>query len=73
MATTSIRLDHGLVKEATIMASALNRTPQQQIEHWVRIGKTMEENPDLPYEFARKAMIAKAEHDAGKLDPYEFS
>ena len=72
MATTSIRLDHGLVKEATIMASALNRTPPKQIEHWAKIGKIMEDNPDLPYEFVRQVVIAKAEHDAGKLEPYEF-
>ena len=72
MATTSIRLDYGLVEEATIMASALNRTPPKQIEHWAKIGKIMEDNPDLPYEFVRQAVIAKAEHNAGKLEPYEF-
>jgi len=72
MATTSIRLDRGLVDEAVIIASALNRTPPKQIEHWAKIGKIMEDNPDLPYEFVRNAVIAKAEREAGKLTPYEF-
>ena len=72
MATTSVRLDRGLVEKATIMAKALNRTPPKQIEHWANIGEIMEDNPDLPYEFVKQAIIAKAEHEAGKLESYDF-
>jgi hypothetical protein len=32
----------------------------------------VEDNPDLPYEFVKKAVIAKAEKEAGKLEVYEF-
>ena len=72
MATTSIRLDQHLIEKATIMAKALNRTPPKQIEHWAKIGEIMEDNPDLPYEFVKQAIIAKAEKEAGKLEPYDF-
>ena len=72
MATTSIRLDQHLIEKATIMAKALNRTPPKQIEHWAKIGEIMEDNPDLPYEFVRMAIIAKAEREAGKLEEYNF-
>lgn len=72
MATTSIRLDQELVEKATIMAKALNRTPPKQIEHWAKIGEIMEDNPDLPYEFVRQAIIAQAEKEAGKLEDYNF-
>ena len=72
MATTSIRLDQHLIEKATIMAKALNRTPPKQIEHWAKIGEIMEDNPDLPYEFVKQAIIAKAEKEAGKLEPYNF-
>jgi predicted transcriptional regulator len=72
MATTSIRLDQELVDKATIMARALNRTPPKQIEHWAKIGEIMEDNPDLPYEFVRQAIIAAAEREAGKLESYDF-
>ncbi len=72
MTTSSIRLDHGLIEKATIMAKALNRTAPKQIEHWAKIGKMMEDNPDLSYEFVRQAIIAKAEHEAGKLESYRF-
>lgn len=72
MATTSIRLDQKLIEKATIMAKALSRTPPKQIEHWAKIGKIMEDNPDLPYEFVKQAIIADAEREAGKLEAYDF-
>ncbi|MCE8053282.1 hypothetical protein HOP61_18485 [Halomonas daqingensis] len=72
MSTSSVRLDHELVEKASIMAKAMNRSTPKQIEHWAKIGEIMEDNPDLPYEFVRQAIIAKAEREAGKLEPYEF-
>ena len=72
MATASIRLDQDLVEKAKIMAKALNRTAPKQIEHWAKIGEMMEDNPDLPYEFVKQAIIAKAEKEVGKLEVYEF-
>jgi hypothetical protein len=72
MATASIRLDQNLVDKASVMAKALNRTPPKQIEHWAKIGEMMEDNPDLPYGFVKQAIIAKAEKQAGKLEPYSF-
>jgi ParD-like antitoxin of type II bacterial toxin-antitoxin system len=72
MATISVRLDQTLIEKATIIAKALSRTPPKQIEHWAKIGQMMEDNPDLPYEFVKQAIIAKAESDAGKLEAYDF-
>lgn len=72
MSTSSIRLDKELVDKAAIMGKALNRSTPKQIEHWAKIGEMMEDNPDLPYEFVRKAIIAKAEKEAGKLEDYDF-
>ena len=72
MATANVRLDQDLVEKATIMGKALNRTMPKQIEHWAKIGEMMEDNPDLPYEFVKQAIIAKAEKEAGKLEPYDF-
>ena len=67
-----VRLDQNLVEKATIMGKALNRTMPKQIEHWAKIGEMMEDNPDLPYEFVKQAIISKAEKEAGKLEPYDF-
>lgn len=72
MATASIRLDSDLVNNASIMAKALNRSTPKQIEHWAKIGKMMEDNPDLSYAFVQQAIIAKAEKEAGQLEGYEF-
>lgn len=72
MATASIRLDEDLVEKAAIMGKALNRTTPKQIEHWAKIGEMMEDNPELPYELVRQAIISKAEKEAGKLEPYNF-
>ena len=68
MSTASIRLDQALVEKASIMAKAFSRTTPKQIEHWAKIGKMMEDNPDLPYEFVKQAIIAQAEKEAGKLE-----
>ncbi|KGJ94207.1 TA system antitoxin ParD family protein [Thalassotalea sp. ND16A] len=72
MGTVSIRLDEDLLEKAAIMAKALNRSTPKQIEHWAKIGKIMEDNPDLPYEFVKQAIIAQAEKEAGKLEAYQF-
>lgn len=72
MSSVSVRLDQELLERATIMAKALNRTTPKQIEHWAKIGEIMEDNPDLPYEFVRQAIISKAEKEAGKLETYDF-
>jgi hypothetical protein len=68
----SIRLEESLVEKASIMAKAFNRSTPKQIEHWAKIGEIMEDNPDLPYEFVRQAIISQAEKEAGKLEPYVF-
>ncbi len=72
MATVSIRLDKDLINRATIIGKALDRTTPKQIEHWAKIGKIMEDNPDLPYEFVKQAAIAKVEIEAGELERYDF-
>ena len=72
MSSVSVRLDGELVEKAGIIAKALNRSTPKQIEHWAKIGQMLEDNPDLPYEFVKQAIISKAEKDAGKLEPYHF-
>lgn len=73
MRTSSVRLDSKLVDEAAVRGKALSRTMPKQIEHWAKVGKMMEDNPDLPYEFVKQAAISKAELDAEKTEPYDFS
>ena len=72
MATASIRLDDALVEKAKVIGSTQSRSASKQIEHWAKIGRIMEDNPDLSYEFVQQALVAKAECDADDLAPYSF-
>ena len=68
----SVRLSDLLVKQAQSVGTVMCRSGAGQIEHWARIGKIAEENPDLSYEFIRDSLIAKAEIENGLVDDYEF-
>ena len=72
MATASIRLDESLVFQAKTIGSVESRSAAKQIEYWAKIGKTMADNPELPYEFVRDALIAKAEEALGQTEEYKF-
>lgn len=69
---TAVKLSDSVISEAKIMSKALNRSVAGQIEHWVKIGKIAEENPDLTYEFIKDILIAQQEVRAGKLEQYTF-
>lgn len=43
-----------------------------QIEHWAKIGRLAEENPDLTYELIKNLLIAQQEAKLGKLEAYSF-
>lgn len=66
----SVRLDDLFVRDAQVYADANHRTVPKQIEHWAQIGRIAEDNPDLPYEFIKDALIATAEMDAGAVEEY---
>jgi len=68
----SVRLSDSLVRQAQSVGEVMSRSGSRQIEHWAKIGKIAEENPDLPYEFILDVLIAKAELDHGLVDDYEF-
>lgn len=70
MTTSSVNLNSKLIAEATCEGESLNRTPSKQIEHWAKIGKMAEENPDLPYDFLKRVLTGMAELESGKVDTY---
>lgn len=67
---TSVRLDDEFVSDAKIYADVNKRSVPKQIEHWAEIGRMVEDNPDLPYEFIQNVRTAKAEIEAWKSTPY---
>ncbi len=42
----------------------------KQIEHWAKIGRIAEDNPDLTFSFINEILLAKAEMDNGKVKKY---
>ena len=71
MTVNAIRLSKDILEEATAYAPINSRSVPKQIEHWVKIGKIAEENPDLPYNFIKGVLEAKIEMDSGKVSKFE--
>ncbi len=68
----TVKLSKNIITEAKIMSKALNRSLACQIEHWAKIGRLAEENPDLTYEFIKGILIAQQEALAGELEEYKL-
>jgi hypothetical protein len=58
---TPVRIDSHLYELAKSHANAERRTIAGQIEFWALIGKAALDNPDLPIDFVRDLLVAKAE------------
>ncbi|WP_236609912.1 ParD-like family protein [Desulfotignum phosphitoxidans] len=69
---TAVRITDELVKDAKIFSKIDKRSLTGQIEHWARIGKCAEENPDLTYDLIKEILIGIAELDYGETSEYKF-
>jgi len=68
----SIKLSDELVSAAATYAKAQHRTPPKQIEHWARIGKIAEENPDLTMGFVNDILIGLNEAESNQVTEFKF-
>jgi hypothetical protein len=59
-----VRIDDTLYELARAQANAERRTIAGQIEFWAMVGKAALDNPDLPIDFVRDLLIARAEGPA---------
>jgi hypothetical protein len=57
----NVKLPEALVEQARLHGKVQHRSVPKQIEHWSRIGRAAEENPDLPFTMIRDIMIASQE------------
>lgn len=64
-----VRIDDALYEDAKTSAKAECRTIAGQIEFWAKVGKAALDNPDLPVDFVRDLLIARAE-DRNKATPF---
>ena len=54
----NVKLPQMLVDQAKRHGHVQRRSVPKQIEHWSKIGKVVEENPDLPFSMIRDILLA---------------
>ena len=68
----AVRVSDNLVKEAKKISRVENRSITGQIEHWAKIGKCAEENPDLTYGLIKEILLGIEELEQGESSEYNF-
>jgi len=69
---TAVRISDELVKEAKKFSRVDHRSITGQIEHWAKIGKCAEENPDLTYSLIKEILMGLEELEQGERSEYNF-
>ena len=72
MTTNEVKISEEIVKAAAVYAPINSLSVPEQIEHWAKIGRISEENPDLPFEFIKGVLEAKSEMEHGEVSTFEF-
>jgi hypothetical protein len=70
--TTAVRVSENLVREARLISAVDNRSVTGQIEHWARVGKCAEDNPELTYRVIKDILIGVEELEQGESSEYQF-
>jgi hypothetical protein len=69
---TAVRISEKLVAEAKKYSRVDHRSVTGQIEHWAKIGKCAEDNPDLTYSLIKEILIGMQELEEGERSEYKF-
>ena len=72
MMATAVRVSENLLADARKYSKVDHRSITGQIEHWARIGKCAEENPDLTYELIKEILIGVQELENEEKSEYRF-
>ncbi|MCK5188052.1 MAG: hypothetical protein KAR43_13050 [Deltaproteobacteria bacterium] len=70
--SAAVRVSDKLIRDAKLHSKVDNRSVTGQIEHWAKIGKCAEENPDLTYNLIKEILIGLEELDQGEYSEYKF-
>ncbi len=70
--TTAVRVSEKLVRDAKLYSNVDNRSITGQIEHWARIGKCAEENPELTYDLIKEILVGLEELEHREASEYKF-
>jgi ParD-like antitoxin of type II bacterial toxin-antitoxin system len=72
MATT-VKLPDEFIQEARKYAEIFSRSLPKQIEHWSKIGRIAEDNPDLPYEFIKQILMGLDDISSEDITEFKFN
>ena len=64
--STAVRISHKLMDEAKVISKVENRSVTGQIEYWAKIGKIIEENPNLTYNLIKEIFVGLEQLDSDK-------
>ncbi len=67
-----ISLSNPLIEDARLHAKASGRSVSEQIEYWTRLGKAVEDNPDLGTDMIQDLLAGIKDIKLQKLAPYHF-
>lgn len=70
---TTVSLDSGLVSAARSYSSVESRSVPKQIEHWAKIGRIVEDNPDLNYSAIKNILLGLSDIAEGDVEDYNGS
>jgi hypothetical protein len=68
----AVRISEELLMAAKKFGRVDHRSLAGQIEHWARLGKCAEENPDLTYSLIKEILLGLEELDQGEKSEYTF-
>jgi len=67
----SVNLSDKLILEAQTYSKASSRSVAKQIEHWAKIGRIAEDNPDLTYMAINEILLGIEDMKAGNVEEYD--
>jgi ParD-like antitoxin of type II bacterial toxin-antitoxin system len=70
--SVALKLSDELIDLAKPHAAAMHRSIPKQIEYWARLGKVVEDNPELPLQFIQDTLLGLEEAKAGQSVDYKF-
>lgn len=73
MAALNVRVDEDLKRKLQARAKGQHRTPSDQARRYLEIAIIAEDNPDLPFRLIEGILESQAEHEAGLLEPVDWS
>lgn len=67
----AVNLDKEFVSIARSYSGAESRSVSKQIEHWAKIGRIAEENPDLSYAAIKEILLGLEDLKLGNIEEYK--